>query len=271
MKTIIVATDFSSCSINAAEYATELALSIGAEMHLFHFYEIPIGASEIPSAFDFHAMEQSAKDEMKNLSDRLSTAACGKLTITTTVAIGDVIDSLVEVSEKIVPVFVIIGSQGASFAQRALFGSNALNAITRIQFPLIIIPHKVKFAGFKKIAVACDLKDVIHTIPVDRLNEILQLFECELHIVNVGDQNKFDPETVFQSGLLEQLILNKKPYYHFIAGEDIDNEIIVFATGNKVDLLVFFPKKHNLVQKLFHKSHSRQAALHSHLPLLFIH
>lgn len=271
MKTILVATDFSACSINAAEYAVELALSINAEIHLFHSYEIPVGAAEVPAAFDFEAMEKSAANDMNTLIERLLLKSSGKIKISNTISIGSFISEIKETIQIVKPYFIVIGSQGATIAERVLFGSNALSAITHLECPLIVVPNKTQFKAIKKIAVASDLKDVIHTMPVDKLNELINLFQCELHIINVKEENKFDPETVFQSSLLEELMLDKKPYYHFLAGEDIDSEILEFANKNEIDMIMLFPKRHSLVQKILHKSHSKQAALHSRLPLLFMH
>jgi nucleotide-binding universal stress UspA family protein len=271
MKTIIVATDFSACSINAAEYAVQLAKSINAEIHLFHSYEIPVAAAEVPSAFDFEAMERCANNDMNDLKKRLLSYAEGKVNIGATISIGECIAQLQEVISEVHPYLIVFGSKGAGLTDRLLFGSNTLHAISRLGLPLIVIPDKVQFSEIRKIAVACELKDVLHTIPVDKLNELEQLFHCEWHIVNVGDENKFDPETVFQSGMLQELLLNKKPYYHFLSGEDIDHEITVFADKNAIDIMILFPKRHNLVQKILHKSHSKTVALHSHVPLLFIH
>ena len=48
MKTILVATDFSSSAANAANYAAEMALRIKANLLLLHVYRIPIGYLEMP-------------------------------------------------------------------------------------------------------------------------------------------------------------------------------------------------------------------------------
>ena len=48
MKTIIVPVDFSKASVNAANYALELALATKASMALFHVYAFPMPVSEVP-------------------------------------------------------------------------------------------------------------------------------------------------------------------------------------------------------------------------------
>ena len=49
MKTIIVPTDFSRISLNAANYAAEMASSINADLSLFHVCLLPITTyGEVP-------------------------------------------------------------------------------------------------------------------------------------------------------------------------------------------------------------------------------
>ena len=59
MKTIVVATDFSSCALNAAGYAADMALAVGADMLLLHVYYMPAIYSEIPVAFSEEEMKKS--------------------------------------------------------------------------------------------------------------------------------------------------------------------------------------------------------------------
>ena len=64
MKTILAPTDFSASSINAVNYAADLALSINANLVLFHAIPFPIAVSEISIPGDFidDMMEASQKD-----------------------------------------------------------------------------------------------------------------------------------------------------------------------------------------------------------------
>jgi nucleotide-binding universal stress UspA family protein len=51
MRTIIAPTDFSAVSLNAVNYAADLAVAINAELILLHVVQIPITVSEIPFYF----------------------------------------------------------------------------------------------------------------------------------------------------------------------------------------------------------------------------
>ena len=53
MKTILAPTDFSASSLNAVNYAADLAVSINAKLVLFHAIPFPIAISEISVPGDF--------------------------------------------------------------------------------------------------------------------------------------------------------------------------------------------------------------------------
>jgi nucleotide-binding universal stress UspA family protein len=61
------------------------------------------------------------------------------------------------------------------------------------------------------------------------------------------------------------------PQYHFIADENIDLGIMKFIEQNEIDMLIVLPKRHKLLDKLFHKSHTKQMVLHAHVPVMALH
>ena len=92
-----------------------------------------------------------------------------------------------------------------------------------------------------------------------------------MHILNTGKKEVFKPELVFESGLLQEMLAGLKPNYHFITNKDIDEGIIDFAEKNHIDLLIVLPKRHGLLDKLVHRSHTKQLVLHSHVPVMALH
>jgi len=44
-----------------------------------------------------------------------------------------------------------------------------------------------------------------------------------------------------------------------------------FEEKNKIDLLIVLPRRHNLLGSIFHKSHTKQLVLHSHVPVMALH
>jgi nucleotide-binding universal stress UspA family protein len=71
--------------------------------------------------------------------------------------------------------------------------------------------------------------------------------------------------------LLQELLAELNPVYDSLVNADINDGLVEFAEKNNIDLLVVVPKKHNLIDKLFHKSHTKHLLLHTHVPLMSVH
>ena len=269
MKTILVATDFSPVALNAANYAAEMALAINAEMLLLHVYQIPL--SEISLASSVERMMQDIEKEIKELKELLIRKTGGKLKVKTEFSMGDFFTELKTVCDRIHPYTVVVGSQGKTAAERLFFGSHAVYAMKHLWCPLITVPPEAKFSSIKKIGLACDFDKIFDTIPVDVIKTLVNEFHAALHILNAGKKEVYNPEIVFESGLLEEMLSPIKPIYHFISNENTDEGIIDFVEHNNIDLLVILPKRHGLLDKLINKSHTKQLVLHNHVPVMALH
>ena len=91
------------------------------------------------------------------------------------------------------------------------------------------------------------------------------------HTVHAGKEKVFDPDIIYESGLMQEMLMELKPEYHFITHQDIDEGIMEFSEKNKIDLLVVLPKRHGLLEQLIHRSHTRKLVLHSHVPVMALH
>jgi nucleotide-binding universal stress UspA family protein len=271
MKTIIIATDFSAAASNAADYAADMAVAINASLLLLHIIPTAVTYTEIPVIINDDEMLRNKENEMDELKRQLLARVKNKINITTEVRMGTFFHELEAVCENIKPYTVVMGSQGTTAAERFLFGSHTVHAMKDLMWPLVTVPPGSKFSAIKKVGLACDFNNVVERTPVDEIKMLVKDFNAVLHVLNTGKEKVFDPEIVFQSGLLQQMLEGLKPVYHFISDENADEGIMDFAEKNNIDLLVVLPKRHSLLNKLIHKSHSKQFVLHSHVPVMVLH
>lgn len=271
MKTILVATDFSPVALNATNYAADMALAINAKILLLHVYQIPVVYLEVPLALTEEDMRQDAEKGILKLKKELVRKTGGKLNIESEVRIGVFFPEMKTVCEGINPYTVVMGSQGTTAAEHLFFGSNAVYAIKHLMWPLITVPPEASFSCIKKIGLACDFDKVVDTTPLDEIKMLVNDFNAELHVLNTSKKEVFDPEIVFQSGVLEEMLKPLKPNYHFITNENTDEGLMDFVEKNYIDLLVVLPKRHGFLNKLIHKSHTKQLVLHSHVPVMALH
>ena len=271
MKTILLPTDFSAAANNAANYAANMALAINAGLLLLHIYDIPVGYTEIPLLIDPEELKKSAENEICKLREQLIRNTSGKIKIETSVNLGTFFNELESVCDTINPYAVVMGNQGTTTALRLLFGSHTVQAMKHLKWPLITVPNGTRYSGIKKIGLACDFKKVIDETTIDETKLLVNDFNAELHVLNIERQKIYDPEFGFESGLLQVMLFGLKPRYHFFKSENIDEGIMEFTEKNNIDLLIMMPKRHSMLDKFIHRSHTKQLLLYSHVPVMALH
>jgi nucleotide-binding universal stress UspA family protein len=271
MKTILVTTDFSAAANNAANYAVDMAFSMKANLLLLNVVQTPVGYSDMPIFIGLEDMMRSSEKDLQNLEEALTARTKAAVNIEIEVGMGSFFSELKNVCERIKPYAVVMGSQGKTAAEHLMFGAHTIHAVKNLTWPVITVPSGAKFTAVKKIGLASDLTKVIETTPIDDIKMLVHDFNAELHILNTGKKEVFDADIVFESGLMQEMTMSLKPVFHFIDNEDTDAGIIDFVDKHQIDLLVVLPKRHNLIEGLFHKSHSKNLVLHSHVPLMALH
>lgn len=274
MKRIVVPTDFSASATSAMNYAVEMAKDIGAAIHLYHVYQVPVAVSDVPVVIvSVEELKKNAEEQLEYLKKGIVHITSDKpVTVTTEATMGNTVDELEELCKRMHPFMVVMGSRGSTGMERILFGSTTLTAIKHLTCPVIVVPPGTNYKGIKKVGFACDFRKVIETTPTHYIQELVQLFGASLHVLNVDYDNKhFKPETPEESLYLHTLLKDLDPQYHFIQEKDIEDGINKFAEENNLDLVITIPKKHKLLDSLFRKSSTRQLVFESHIPVMCIH
>jgi nucleotide-binding universal stress UspA family protein len=271
MKTILIATDFSPAALNAATYATDMAQVIDANLILFHSYQVPVSYAEVPVAVNMSDLVKDAQTRMNQVKDELLKRSSNRINIDTRIQEGAFFYELKRICEAVKPYAVVMGSQGTSAVERFLFGGHAVHAMQSLDWPLITVPPAVHFSAVKKIGLACDFDKVVDTTPVEEIKMLVNDFNASLHVLNTGKRTEYNPDIVFESGMLQEMIGSLKPQYHFITAGNTDEGIMDFVEKNGIDLLLVLPKRRGILKKLVHKSTTKQFVLHSHVPVMAIH
>lgn len=273
MRTILVPTDFSAIATNALHYAIEMANTIKTNLMLLHVYQVPVSYTDAPIVMvSVDELRQAAEKRMEQLKEMVRKIIRPEQKIYTETRLGNITDELESICEKIKPFAVVMGTKGASAFERVVFGSNTLSAIRHLHVPVICVPPGKTFGkGIKKIGFACDCKEVVATTPTRIIRDLVKNFDAELHVLNVNTDGKGEEEKPEQTVLLETLLSDLHPEYHFLEHTDIEDAINAFAEKNNLDLVISIPKQHKLVEKIFRKSSTRQLVYESHVPVMCIH
>ena len=171
-------------------YAADLAAATGNNLLLLHIFQMPAVYGEIPvAAASFDEQLNSANVELMQLKRQMAARSKYQININTDVSVnGSVISEIESYCASIKPSFVVMGSRSSSGIERLLFGSNTIAAMKTLHWPLIIVPKNATFKKLTKIGFACDIRDVIETVPLKEIMMLIKQFDAELHVVHVNTE-----------------------------------------------------------------------------------
>jgi nucleotide-binding universal stress UspA family protein len=271
MKTILVATDFSPASNNAATYAMDMAMATNAHIVLLHVYQKPVTYPEVPVDYTEEDARLDAQESIGKQRDKILGECSEVVAVRTVLKEGDFVEELEKECAESQPDLVVMGSQGTTALERLVFGSHAVAAMKNLQWPMITVPLKARYNNIKNIGLACDFADVEATVPAEEIKQLVNEFKASLHVLNLAKKDRYDSKLVYGSGQLHRLLCDTPHEYHFLTNRDVDQGIAAFAEENKIDLLVVMPKTHGLIDKLLHRSHTKQLVLHCPVPVMALH
>jgi len=274
MKTIIVPTDFSDTSKNAARFAAQVAAQVqDAHIILYNVFDkIESGSdgsvlTDEPEARK-KIMElalESVKNDMLSLADvKISFIAEEE---------SSFIDSLERIARHQMADLIIMGITGSTKLEQIFMGSNTLKIVDKNVCPVMIVPPDAKFKGIKNIVFATDFKDVDKSTPIKPIRAILDMFKPEVHVVNVDSDHYVEvtEEYKLQRAKLEKILAGYKTEFYFIRLYDFIDAISQFTDDKNIDLILTVPKKHSFLTGLFKTSNTKKLAYHSHVPIVAIH
>jgi len=272
MRLIIAATDFSPVSLNAVQYAANMATATNSDLALFHVCEVPLPLTEVPmSSDDTQALIDDATEELNKLKDKIEESNKG-LNISTEVRLGSsVLEQLEDYSAVTSPFCVIVGANATGAFERFMLGNKAVALARQLEWPLIVVPDGIRFSAIRNVGLASDF-EIPASAMIAELKNFVGVFGAKVHVLHVipGEKSEHERHTeAFTkfTALLEEL----HPSYHIVNNVGIDNEILRFAERNDLDMMIVVPKPRSIIGSIFHRSHTRQAILHSTIPVMALH
>lgn len=273
MKTIIVPTDFSSTSVNAAYYAVDLARRVDADVMLLHVVPLPITVSEVPMPPDTYVFSiEEANRSLKELREKLEIYCNYKLCISYKASTGSFLGEIEGINRQR-NIFALIMSSSRAGATEAFFlGSFCLAAAKHLNHPLVIIPPGCSFKGIHKIGLACDMRNVSETVPFQNIKRIFDHFDAKLEVLYVSKQTeKMYPQVLAETKDVQNSLAALHPEIRITTNEDIGEGLQGFVQKSDIDLLILVPKERSFVESLFHRSLTKQMVLHPKMPIMILH
>jgi nucleotide-binding universal stress UspA family protein len=273
MKTILVPTDFSKNAKNALIYAIEIAKKMKAKIIVLHVpYDTFIITDAVFISKQILAMDRKAKKGLADLSalvENTGNIKCEMLNIQ-----GFTIEVILETIKKKKVDMIVMGTKGASGIKEVIMGSNTAKVIEKATCPVIAVPSKAVFEGFKKITYATNyiLSDFL---ALKQLVAIASVFKSQINVLHVADL-EHHPET--EEELMQEFMkMAKKKInypkitYQLIYNIEIELQLEKYLKEKTTSLLVMSTHYRNIIDKVFGKSITKKLALHSKVPLMVFH
>lgn len=235
MKTIIAPTDFSDVSLNAVNYAADMAQDINAELLVIHAsnFSVPVSDGFITPGLMYE--EEYSTEQLNSFRGQLIERTKNKINIRVQSVKGVAIDAIEKICVREHPFLMVVATHSPSVIERWLTQSVTLHAAEHLQCPVLVVPDKSIYKGIKNVGLACELKHVYEE-PVSVLQAFIRTFHASLHLLHIvkpGEDKRF----------LEMMLTRHRfhefdPALHFIEKENIYEELFSFAKKNAFDILI---------------------------------
>jgi len=261
MVNILVPTDFSNLSNVAVQYAIRIADNLGGNVTLLHI----VSPVKIPRSEN--NLTQVAMEKMEGLLKDVSKTVRSVLPVHYKVARGTSFHNTVRKEAKRLHTgLIVMGTKGAGGLKKVVLGSNTTSIIEISHVPVLAVPEKADFKGFRNIIYASDLKNLEKELKilvpyVEKFGSVIHL----LHILPNGREVDATEEKIAK-------VLEKLGYENIVTlvlvARNIDSAIDQYIEVSKADVLAMFTHELSFYEKLFDRSFTRRMAFHSKVPLL---
>lgn len=272
---ILVPTDFSACAENAYQFALQLASKWKSSIKLLHIVSPDYGVTDLPVLVDLATKEkiELAQQLLKDFkANGLAKAALQPEPVVSenVMVSGLPYSAIVTVAEDEQVDLIVMGTNDYHSAWESAFGTNAASVVKQAHCHVLVVPELAKFKSFSTLGFAADLHE---TDPYHlwKLCKMMEPFHPVVRCVHIEEPGK-SAETEIRFEEMKEFFANNtvalQITFQAVEEESIQTGLEDFANDWNLDLLAMPSIDRDAFGKIFHKSVTKQMAVHSKIPLL---
>ena len=273
MKTILIPTDFTETSKNAAEYAVGLASLLGIpKLVFYHFYHTTLVYTPSGELDEYATLEPNRVKSIEDLNafiDSLGTIPA-EIQVEMYQGAESINEGIAEIAKITNTDLIVMGIKGGGIIKETIIGSHTLSIAKHTTIPVLIIPAFAKLNKCEKITFLSDFKDVDKNNSVEGLRTFLDHGVVKftvLHLLRHGEKvNEAHPE----KQKLEKMFKKYSPSFQYKESHHYTDDVSDFVFESKTDILALVPEHHGLLETIFN-DHTKKLAFHSKVPVLIVH
>ncbi|MFO7614220.1 MAG: universal stress protein [Bacteroidales bacterium] len=271
MKKILVAVDFSTCSINALEHAISIANKAEADVEMM-FVIKPESTRDM-----FTEGPQTLLDMVKDKFDELVEKykpLMGKRKLLYLIKEGKIYREIVREAERKEIFLVMIGTHGASGFEEFWIGSNAFRIVSASSKPVITIRGGVSISRhLERIVLPLDsTPETRQKVPFTAY--LAKIFDAEIHILRVYT-SKVQAIVRRIDSYSEQVIThleeeNIKYVLESVNADNLTDATIEYALKVNANLISIMTEQETTTRNLILGPYAQQMVNHSPIPVLSV-
>lgn len=271
MKKILVAVDFSECSMNAFRHSVDLARKLGSDLTMVWVN---------PETFKFISASEQNEQELSKAREAFegiwqqyhSDLPNNKLKYI--IKRGQIYEQIVKASIEEGADMIIAGTHGVSGFREFWMGSNAFRLIMASTLPVLTIREKTPLnTNLSRIIMPVD--STVETMQKCETTAFLaEKFDAEVHVLTLYSTNVEELRKLVDSYVRDATkYLEKRGIKYTIAereGNNITNMTLEYAREVNANLIVVMTEQEIKTSNLWMGTYARQMINHSEYPVLSI-
>ncbi len=279
MKKILLPTDFSENSWNAAKYAISLYKDEACIFYVLNTYTPTIAHSRFMAAsVTGKACEDMEKcNSEKGLAhflERMKKVSSNpKHRLVPISSFGLLVNEVKNIIAAKEIDLVVTGTKGASGLEEVFMGSNTVRMIKAIKnCPVLAIPQHFSFKTPSEIAFATDFNRFYTSSELQPLIEMARSFKAAIRIVHVQYQIKSLSEVQqFNLNMLRKYFRGVEYYVHTVSElNSVSKTLEVFTSELGIHLLAMLNYPHSHMDEVTREPVVKRMVFHTQIPLLVI-
>lgn len=265
---ILLPTDFSENSRNAAHYALQLFQEIRCNFYFLHV--LPVKTNEL--ATSVLGMSTEVSSHFKNLLEWLEPLKTNpEHQFHTCFRTGYLIDVVRQkVQEKNIDL-ILMGTKGKTNRKEAAIGTNTADVMMKVKCSVLAIAENAVFRQHKEILFPTDYKINYGGRMLRTLLNLTNLSKANIRILEIfNSQEEPSTQQLRNREMLRGSFLPKVPVSQTVYLQQKQPPGKVFLANRDIDMIVLAARNLSLCQQ-FLKKDTKEIPFINQLPLLMLH
>lgn len=269
MMNILLPTDFSENSRNAAAYALQFFKDTPCNFHLLHV--LPVPADKV--ATGQIAMSPAIKNNFDSLISWLEKIRTNPDHTFKSCFRSDYLINAVreKVREKQIDL-ILMGTKGRTNKEGVVIGNNTSDVMMKVKCPVLAISEHASFREHKRILFPTDYKIHYGSNVLRTLLSLASLAKANVKILEIFN-NEAEPsvEQIENRTYLQDAFSPRIPVLQTYYTSKEKNPKKIMVTNRDIDMIVLAAKNLNLCQKFLKNEENENIPFINQLPLLVLH